>query len=125
MIQADYGVTVRPITSRQPQAYSILESFHQTIGSIIRPFNVKEMVLNDKKSCDVNFASTIFALRATVHPTTRYTPAQLVFGLNSILNTCNKVNWHLIKKRKQDLVIKGRQLQLQRAYVQQRGQSPT
>ena len=49
-------------------------------------------------------ASTKFALRATVH-----TPAQLVFGPDSMLNTCRKANWQLIKKRKQDLINKGNQ----------------
>ena len=36
MIQADYGIEVKPITSRNPQANSILERIHQTIGKIIR-----------------------------------------------------------------------------------------
>ena len=34
MIQADDGITVKPITSRNPQANSILERVHQTIGNI-------------------------------------------------------------------------------------------
>ena len=48
MIQANYGITVKPITSRNPQANSILERVHQTIGNIIRTFKVQDMVLDDE-----------------------------------------------------------------------------
>ena len=36
MIQSINGVKIKPITSRNPQATSILERIHQTIGSIIQ-----------------------------------------------------------------------------------------
>ena len=47
IIQADYSITVKPITSRNPQANSILERVHQTIGNIIRTFKVQDMELDD------------------------------------------------------------------------------
>ena len=93
MIQADYGITVKPITSRNPQANSILERVHQTIGNIIRTFKAQDMVLNDENPQDGILASTMFALHATVHITTQHTPAQLVFGRDSILNTRHETNW--------------------------------
>ena len=44
----DYGITVKPITARNPQANTILERVHQTIGNIIRTFfRVQEMILDD------------------------------------------------------------------------------
>ena len=36
MIQANYVITVKPITSRNPQPNSILGMIHQIIGNIIR-----------------------------------------------------------------------------------------
>ena len=45
----------------------------------------------------------------TVHTTTQHTPAQLIFGQDSILNTNNKENLQLTKKHKQDLINKGKQ----------------
>ena len=48
VIQADYGIGVKPITSRNPQANSILERVHQIIGNIIRTFKVQDVVLNDE-----------------------------------------------------------------------------
>ena len=107
MIQADYGITVKYITSRYPQASSILERVHQTIGNIIRTFKVRDMVLNDESSWDGVLVSNMFALHAMVHTTTQYNPAQLVFGQDLILNTCHKANWQIIKKHKQDLMNKG------------------
>ena len=76
MIINDYGLTVKPIISRSPQANTILERVHQTIGNILRTFKAQNMVLDDGIS-----ASTLFALRAT-----QCTCAQLIFGRNSIIN---------------------------------------
>ena len=80
MIQADYGITVKPITSRKPQVDSILERANQTIGNIIRTFKVLDMVLDDENPWDGILASSMFALHEMLYTTTQYTPAQLVFG---------------------------------------------
>ena len=109
MIQAEYSITVKPITSRNPQAYSILERAHQTRANTIHTFKVQDMVLHDENPWDRILASTMFALLATVHTTTQYTTAQFVFGRDSILNTRHEANWQLIKKRKQDFINKGNQ----------------
>ena len=45
------------------------------------------MVLNDENPWDGILASTMFALRVMVHATMQYTPVQLVFGRDPILNT--------------------------------------
>ena len=37
----------------------------------------------------------------------QYTPAQLVFGCDSILNTRHEADWQSIKTRKQNLINKG------------------
>ena len=64
------------------------------------------MVLDDENPWDGILASTMFALRATVHTTTQYTPAQLIFGRNSIINRHHNVDWEIIRKHKQDLINK-------------------
>ena len=65
------------------------------------------MVLDEKKPWDGILDSTMFALRATLHTTTQYTPAQLIFGRDSIINQRHDVGWETIRKRKQDLINKG------------------
>ena len=59
---------------------------HQTIGNILRTFKLQNMVLDDENPWDGILASTMFALRATVHTNTQYTPAQLIFGRDSIIS---------------------------------------
>ena len=49
--------------------------------------------------------ATCFAIRSIVHTITQYTPMNLVFGDNAILNIAHKANWKLIKDKKQDLNV--------------------
>ena len=65
------------------------------------------MVLDDENPWDGILASTMFALRATVHITTQYTPAQLIYGRDSIINWRHEVEWETIRKQKQELINKG------------------
>ena len=44
-----------------------------------------------------------------VHNTIQYTPSQLVFGRDAILNINQETNWQLIKQLKQALINKGNQ----------------
>ena len=48
MIQATYGVQVKPISSRNPLANFIFERVHQIIGNIIRSSKVQDIVLDDE-----------------------------------------------------------------------------
>ena len=70
MISNDHGITVKSITSRNPQANTTLERVHQTFGNILLTFKVQNMVLDDKNTCNGVLASTMFALRAILHTTT-------------------------------------------------------
>ena len=107
LIEKDYGIPIKPITTRNPQVNAILERVHQTIGNIIRTFKVNEMVLDDDNPWDGILAATMFTLRATVHTTSQYTLAQLVFGRDTILNVKPEANWKIIKEHKPTLINKG------------------
>ena len=48
MIVNDHSITVKPITSRNPQADALLERLRQTIGNILLTFEVQNIVLDDK-----------------------------------------------------------------------------
>ena len=86
MIINDFSITVKLITSRNPQAHAILERVHQTIGNILRTFKVQNMVLDDENPWDGILASTMFALRSTLHNTAQYTPAQSICGRDLMIN---------------------------------------
>ena len=74
MIEKYYGITRQSITTRNPQANSILESAHQTISNILRTFLVKNSKLDLDDSWSRILSAVIFAMRSTVHTTTQATP---------------------------------------------------
>lgn len=101
MVEKDYGVKRKPITTRNPQANSIIERIHQTIGNMIRSFQIGQLEIDENDPFSGVLAATMFATRATYHTTTQATPSQLVFGRDAILNTKFDANWKLIRERKQ------------------------
>ena len=76
----------------------MIERIHQTIGNIIRTFDVSDIVNNDPWS-DIP-AATMFAVRATYHTTLQASPMQQVFGQYAILNIKHVVDWEHIRQRK-------------------------
>ena len=104
MIKEDYGIRRKPITTRNPQANSILERVHQTIGNMIRTFRAQEAELDEDDPWSGILSATMFAIRSTVHTTNMATPTQLVFGRDSMLNVIHEANWRYIKERKQKFI---------------------
>ena len=43
MVKNDYGIKRKGTAARNPQANAIIERVHQTIGNIIRTFNVQDL----------------------------------------------------------------------------------
>jgi hypothetical protein len=102
MLDNDYDTLKRPITKRNPQANSIVERVHQTIGNMIRTFSPQDIDEDDPWSGILG--AVAFGVRATVHTTTQATPSQLVFGRDAILNVPFQANWKRIQERKQKLI---------------------
>ena len=92
MIASDYGVKKKPITARNPQANSIIERIHQTIGNMIRSFEVHDTSIDEEDPWTGILSAVRFATRATVHTTMQATPMQLVFGRDAILNVKHEAN---------------------------------
>jgi len=87
MIEEDYGIICQGTTTRNPQANSIIERIHQTLGNIIRTFELHESDLTSDSPWDgILSAAMMFALRATYHTTLQATLTQLVFGRDAMLN---------------------------------------
>jgi len=103
-IKGDYGIKLRPITKRNPQANSMVERCHQTIGNIIRTFTEDYGELDGDKPWAGIIAAAKFACHATVHTTLNASPCQLVYGRDAILNTRFEANWEVIRQRKQNRI---------------------
>jgi hypothetical protein len=99
MVKNDCGMKLKPVTTRNPQANAITERVHQTIGNIIRTFNVQSMDSDDPWTGTL--AATMLAVRATCHATLQALPMQLAFGRDAILNAKYASNWEQIRQRKQ------------------------
>ena len=102
MVKNDYGIKPRPITTRNPQANAIIERVHQTIGNILRTFDVRSMDQEDPWGGIL--AATMFSVRATYHTTMRASPMQLVFGRDAILNIKHVTDWTHLKQLKQERI---------------------
>jgi len=100
-VKDDYGIKMKPITKRNPQANSMVERCHQTIGNIIRTFTEDFGELDEQRPWFGIIAAAKFACHATVHTTLNASPSQLVFGRDAILNTTFEANWEVIRDRKQ------------------------
>eukprot|EP00957_Ditylum_brightwellii_P071464 5432401-Ditylum_brightwellii.AAC.1 len=104
MILKDYGVKKRPMTVRNSQAKSIIERIHQTIGSMIRPFEVHSIDIDEKDPWTCILSAVRFATKAKVHTTMKTTPMQLVFGRDAIFNVKHEADWSYIKQRREELI---------------------
>ena len=109
LIENEYNLELCRITTRNPQANSIIERVHQTIGNMVQMFSYKEL---DKEDPWMGILSAVaFGVRAMVHTTTRATPSQLVFRRDAILVVPHVVDWEYVRKRKEKLIKKNNQKQ--------------
>ena len=106
MIKEDYDIKAKPITVRNPQANAIVEQVHQTIGNMIKTFQLEDNYLDEDDPWAGILSATAFAVRSTYHTTLQATPGQLVFGRDMILNIQHTANWKAIKDRKQQIIKK-------------------
>ena len=99
MCQNNYVLKRKPITTINPQSNAIIKRIHQTIGNIIRTFDVSNIINNNPWSGILS--ATMFAVRATYYTTLQASPMQLVLGRDAILNIKHVSDWEHIRKRKQ------------------------
>ena len=105
MIVEEYGIKKSGMSPRNPQANSILERIHQVIGNMIKTFKIYDREdLAEQDPWSGILAAIMFGIRATYHTTLESTPAQLVFGRDSILPIQHPADWKYIQNQKQKLI---------------------
>ena len=80
MVKNDYGITVKAITTRNPQANAILERIHATIGNIIRTHQVLNIELDEEDPWSGILAAAMYATRATIHTTLTFRDLSKLVG---------------------------------------------
>jgi len=104
MLIRDYGIQVNRITTRNPQANSIVEREHQIIGKMIRTWFVDDPELDEANPYAGLLSAVASATRATFHTTLNATPSQLVFGRDAMIKVEFKEDWTSIRNRKQKMI---------------------
>ena len=101
----DYGAKVKPITTRNPQAYAIVERVHQTVGNLIRTFELYDNDgIDDDDPCSGILIAVMAAMHSTYSTTMQAMPTQLVFGRDVIINTKFIADWDYKCPRKQKII---------------------
>src|SRR5210317_1033386 len=108
MVAEDYGITKKPTATRNPQANAILERAHQTLGNMLRTFEIHKDKEVNEENINRILNAIMFAMCATVHTTNQATPMQLAFGRDALMNIRFKADWKYIKQRKQEIINKNK-----------------
>ena len=77
MCECDYDLTKKPIAVRNPQANSTVERVHQTMGNMMRTFDIPSTETCADQIVGT-FAAVACRIHSTIHTTTRATPMQLI-----------------------------------------------
>ncbi len=94
-----WHLTVEPITVKNPQANAIVERMHRVLGDMLR-VQLTTKHKNENVIKDLTSAAA-YGIRATVHGVTRYSPAQLVYSKDMILQTNMIADVELVRQRRQ------------------------
>jgi hypothetical protein len=102
----NYGITPKLNTEYNPQANSIIERVHATLGNMLRTFQLEEQELKEHDPWSGFLSSAAWAIRSTYHTVLDATPGQLVFGRDMVLPVAFKTEWAEIVQRKQEQIIR-------------------
>ena len=104
---ANHRIKSVPTTSKNPQANSIGECMHQTVGNNLRTMNAMhppDGIDSANRLVDTALANCIFASRAAIHGSLKASPGSLIFGRDMILDIPVIANWHTIQQNRQQLI---------------------
>eukprot|EP00957_Ditylum_brightwellii_P138654 10568673-Ditylum_brightwellii.AAC.1 len=104
LVQDEYGIKWKPITTRNPQENSIVEKVQQTTGNPLHTFEPGSAELDPEDSWSGILSTVMFALQSTIHMTHKATPMQLIFRRDTILNAMHLANWWFIQDHQQNLI---------------------
>jgi hypothetical protein len=94
-----YGIKRVPTTIKNPAA-NMVERVHQTLGNLLRVYELEEYEFPRGDPWSNILASAAWAIRSTFHTTLGATPGQLVYGRDMLFDLSFKANWKNIKERK-------------------------
>ena len=93
-----------PITVKNPRANAIVERMHRVLGDMLRV----QLATRHPREDPVKelTSAAAYAIRATVHGVTKFTPGQLVFSKDMILRTHVEASMELVRQRREAAIQK-------------------
>ena len=79
----------------------ILEQIHQVLGNLVRTFNIQQTYVDENDPWTGILAAAAFSIPSTTNRQKGYISGQLIFGCDMILPIKYRVDWELIRQRKQ------------------------
>ena len=93
--------------AKNPQANTVCERMHQTVGNVLRILldgEPPKNITRAKKFIDKALSIAMHAMRAGVHTTLGSSPGSLVFNRDMFLNLPLIADWQAITKRREHLI---------------------
>jgi hypothetical protein len=94
-----YGINRDHTTIKNPAANTVAR-VHQTLGYLLRVYELKEYEFPHGDPWSNILASAAWVICSTFHTTLGATPGQLVYGQDMLFDLSFKANWMNIKERK-------------------------
>jgi hypothetical protein len=104
---ARHNITPHPITAKNPQANSVCERMHQTVGNSLRVLSTLNPPLglgHALQLVDTAIANAVFATRAAYSSAIKTTPGGLAFGRDMVLDLPLIADLQSIKEHRQQLI---------------------
>ena len=92
---SSYGIEAAPTTIKNPRSNSVAERMHLTMGDMLRTMEFEGP--DWKEEINTALQSVAWAIRSTVSMTTGFTPGQLVYGKDMIMQVRVIADWERIK----------------------------
>ena len=103
-----YGIEKKPVTIKNPQGNTFVERIHLTMGDMLR-IQEFEATENWQQQVHSIYQAIAWAIRSTVQSTTDYSPGQLVFSKDMLMQFQVNIDWEKMRLRRQRAVTANNQ----------------
>ena len=84
LIKEECDIEAKPSSKRDPQSSATLKRTHQTIGDMLRTFEVENQPVDESDPWSGILSAAAWAARSACHTASQSTPGQLVLGRDVI-----------------------------------------
>ena len=108
-ILRQHGIQPAGSTVKSPQSNVVCERLHQSIGNSLRALNYEQPLRTKEAAAELvqtTLQTAAYAARSAIHTTMKLAPGSIAFHRDMILNIPLKVDFELLRQRRQTLIDK-------------------